>query len=159
VVGDDPAGARLSAAPEEWPDRDDDERRDRAETTGGPLPDAAVPISDAAHVRALLIAAARQGTALSYAELLNALGHPFTRPRMRALCRTLDAIDEAARAAGEPDLAVLVVRQSDGLPGQGWWVGTRVRNTGYAGAWTGPEASRLVRDLQLAAFAFWRSRP
>ena len=107
-----------------------------------------------AHVRAILIAAARQREALSYAALLNALGPPFTRPRMRALCRTLDAINAAAQAAGEPDLAVLVVRQSDGLPGQGWWVGTK---DAYAGAWTGPEALAYVRGLQEEAFRFWQT--
>ena len=32
---------------------------------------------------------------MSYAELLMELGHRFSRPKMRALCRTLDAIDDA----------------------------------------------------------------
>src|SRR5262249_30180665 len=81
------------------------------------------PLSDVAAVRKLLIAAARERRPMSYAELLMELGHRFTRPKMRALCRTLDAIDEAGRAAGEPELAALVVRESDRLPGQGWWVG------------------------------------
>ncbi len=112
-------------------------------------------ISDVAHVRAILIATARQRRGVTYAELLNALGHPFTRPRMRALCRTLDAIDEAGRVAGEPELAVLVVRQSDGLPGQGWWMGVQASEAGYSGAWTGPEALRLVRTLQEKCFAYW----
>ena len=116
-----------------------------------PAADGAVAISDVAHVRALLIATARQGEAITYAALLNALGHPFTRPRMRALCRTLDAIDDAAQASGEPDLAVLVVRQSDGLPGQGWWVGA----VDYAGPWTGAQALAHVRGLQEKAFRFW----
>lgn len=129
------------------------------EDDAGPAPwrgtDAAVALSDVAHVRALLVATARQRHPMSYAELLNALGHPFTRPRMRALCRTLDAIDAAARAAGEPELAVLVVRQSDGLPGQGWWVGRRAGESSDSGPWTGPEALAFVRGRQEEAFEFW----
>lgn len=105
-------------------------------------------------VRALLIAAARQGEALSYSGLLNQLGLRFTRPKMRALCRTLDAIDAAGAAAGEPALAVLVVREGDGLPGQGWWIG-HARDTGHAGAWHGPAAVAEVRRVQAAAYAFW----
>ncbi len=111
-------------------------------------------IADMARVRALLLAAARERRALSYSELLGMLGHRFTRPKMRALCRTLDAIDAAGEARGEPGLAVLVVRESDRLPGQGWWVGAAERWR-YAGAWTGPEAAAFVREKQRAVFAFW----
>ena len=76
---------------------------------------------------------------------------------MRALCRTLDVIDEAAREAGEPDLAVLVVRESDGLPGQGWWV-CRAHESGYDGPWTGPRAAAFVREQQQRAFAWQEAR-
>ena len=75
---------------------------------------------------------------------------------MRALCRTLDAIDAAAADAEEPPLAALVVRESDRLPGQGWWVGRSER--GYAGPWTGSEAAAFVRSVQQAAFGYWRER-
>ncbi len=74
---------------------------------------------------------------------------------MRALCRTLDAIDEACAARAEPELAVLVVRESDRLPGQGWWVGGRPVREGYEGPWTGPEALAFVHGLQQRAFAYW----
>jgi hypothetical protein len=124
----------------------------------GTAPDAAIPLSDVAHIRAILVDTARRREPLSYAELLNALGHPFSRPRMRALCRTLDAVDAAAEAQGEPELAVLVVRRSDGLPGQGWWVGVQVSQQGYTGPWTGPDARAFVRGRQERAFAFWTSR-
>jgi hypothetical protein len=112
-------------------------------------------IADADGVRTLLIGAARNGEAVSYSHLLAQLGHRFTRPKMRALCKTLDAIDQRAAAAGEPELAVLVVRESDKLPGQGWWVGTEA-SRGYKGAWTGPEAEALVREIQQRAFDYWR---
>jgi hypothetical protein len=110
-----------------------------------------------AEVRDLLVAAAREGRAVSYAEALGCLGYRFTRPKMRALCKALDAVDQAGAAAGEPELAVLVVRESDGLPGQGWWVGSALRY-GHEGAWTGPEAQALVRELQGQAFDYWRER-
>lgn len=73
---------------------------------------------------------------------------------MRALCRTLDAIDAAGAAVGEPELAVLVVREGDGLPGQGWWIG-HVRDSGYGGVWQGATAAAEVRRVQAVAFAFW----
>lgn len=111
-------------------------------------------LADAARVRTLLIAAARERRALSYSELLAGLGHRFTRPRMRAVCKTLDAIDTAAAAAGEPELAVLVVRETDRLPGQGWWTGAR-QAYGYDGAWSGPDATALVTRLQTQAFDYW----
>ncbi|WP_116091288.1 ribose-phosphate pyrophosphokinase [Sphingomonas crusticola] len=116
------------------------------------------PISDVATVRAVLVAAARAGEAISYSGLLADLGHRFTRPKMRALCKTLDVIDRAAFANGEPELAVLVVRESDGLPGQGWWVGEQAARHGYSGEWTGPGAVALVQRLQRAAFDYWKAR-
>lgn len=114
-------------------------------------------IGDVALVRRLLVAAAREGRAVSYSELLGQLGHRFTRPKMRAVCRTLDVVDREAAAAGEPALAVLVVRESDRLPGQGWWIGARDAH-GHEGAWEGAEALSLVRELQGLAFDYWRGR-
>jgi hypothetical protein len=115
-------------------------------------------IADVARVRAMLVAAAQAGHALSYSELLGQLGHRFTRPKMRALCRTLDAIDRDGAERGEPELAVLVVRESDRLPGQGWWTGGHALMLGHDGAWEGPEARALVRELQQQAFDYWGER-
>jgi hypothetical protein len=92
---------------------------------------------------------------LTYSELLAQLGHGFTRPKMRALCKTLAAVDGEAEARGEPELAVLVVRQSDGLPGQGWWVGGGASVHGYEGAWEGAEAVTFIARLQRKAFDYW----
>jgi hypothetical protein len=92
---------------------------------------------------------------LTYSEMLGTLGHRFTRPLMRQLCKVLDAIDEGGRAAGEPGLAVLVVRQSDGLPGQGWFV---VRSALYDDLpldWDGPLARAYIEARQGEAFAYW----
>ncbi len=114
----------------------------------------AVPISDQNAVRGLLIEAASVRRVVSYSELLMELGHRFTRPKMRALCCTLEAIDEASREGGEPELAALVVRESDRLPGQGWWVG-KVYRLGYEGPWTGKEALAFVQGRQELAFDYW----
>ena len=115
-------------------------------------------LAEPGEVRAHLVAAARAGTALTYSELLERLGYDFSRPKMRALCAILGAVDEEAASRGEPELAVLVVRQSDGLPGQGWWVAGGARSRGYKGVWKGAEASRFIAGVQAETFAFWQSR-
>jgi len=102
-----------------------------------------------------LIAAAAAGHALSYSELLEHLGYGFSRPKMRQLCVTLGVVDREAAARGEPELAVLVVRQSDGLPGQGWWVAGGGSAHGYEGPWEGPKAARFIRQLQQKTFDYW----
>jgi hypothetical protein len=112
-------------------------------------------LSDPQEVRAHLVAAAAAGHALTYSELLEHLGYGFSRPKMRQLCKTLGAVDEESAARGEPELAVLVVRQSDGLPGQGWWVAGGGSPHGYKGPWEGPKAARFIRGLQQRAFDYW----
>jgi hypothetical protein len=107
---------------------------------------------DVDEIEAILQSAARQGHALSYSEILNLIGLRFTRPKMRAICKVFDEIDRRAAARGEPELAVLVVRESDRLPGQGWWVGRH----DYVGSWTGPEAQAYVRARQVDAFEYWQ---
>jgi hypothetical protein len=114
-------------------------------------------IADPAVVREHLLAAAAAGHALTYSELLERLGQSFSRPKMRALCKTLAAVDEAAEADGEPELAVLVVRQSDRLPGQGWWTGSWEKHR-FTGEWTGPEARNFIDRLQEEAFRYWHER-
>lgn len=114
-------------------------------------------LAEPEEVRAHLVAAARAGTALTYAELLEQLGYAFSRPKMRQLCAILGVVDEVGASRGEPELAVLVVRQSDGLPGQGWWVAGGGRSRGYNGPWEGPEAARFIARVQAETFAFWRS--
>ena len=115
-------------------------------------------LADPEEVRAILTASARPVQSTTYSETLAYLGHPFSRPKMRQLCKVLTLIDEQNAERGEPELAVLVVRQSDGLPGQGWWIGC-AETRGYKGLWEGPGAKRLVARLQNQAFAFWADRP
>jgi len=118
----------------------------------------AIPISDASAVRRLLVEAAKARRDISYADLLDKMGHRFSRPKMRALCKTLGAVDDASLAAGEPELAVLVVRQSDRLPGNGWWMSCAER-LGYAGLWTGPAAVKFIRAQQKKVFDCWSVAP
>lgn len=110
-----------------------------------------------AEIRALLIEAARQRATFTYSALLGVLGHAFTRPLMRHLCKVLDAIDQDGRAAGEPGLAVLVVRQSDGLPGQGWFVSRTGVYDDLPLEWEGSEARRYTQARQAEAFDYWQS--
>jgi hypothetical protein len=115
---------------------------------------------DPAAVAAILHAAARARTPLTYAEVLNALGFAFSRPKMRAVCVALDDVDAAERGAGRLPLAVLVVRASDGLPGQGWWLSRRGDGgAGWAGDFTGPAAAAYVAAAQRAVFNFWAQVP
>lgn len=114
-------------------------------------------LAEPREVRAILVASAKAGQAISYSEVLGLLGHDFSRPKMRQLCRVLSHVDDEAEENGEPELAVLVVRQSDGLPGQGWWVGGAKKH-GYTGLWEGAKAMKFIRKLQSQAFEHWRGR-
>jgi hypothetical protein len=109
---------------------------------------------DVDRIEALVRKAAARRSAMSYSELLLMLGYRFTRPKMRALCKVLDEVDRRAAARGEPELAALVVREGDGLPGQGWWVG----RSDYQGEWTGPAARRFLDSIQSKAFDYWEGR-
>ena len=115
-------------------------------------------LADPAEVRAHLVAAAAAGHPLTYSDILGQLGFAFSRPKMRALCAVLGTVDDEAAARGEPELAVLVVRASDGLPGQGWWVAGGAENHGHVGDWEGVAARRLVERLQAQAFHYWSER-
>ena len=108
---------------------------------------------DVDQVEGLLQAAAAQRQTFSYSELLQLLGHNFSRPRMRALCVVLDTVDARAQAANQPELAALVVREGDGLPGQGWWVG----RLDYAGAFEGAPALKYLLSVQRQAFDYWQA--
>lgn len=109
---------------------------------------------DLDQIEALLQASAKEGRSISYSETLNCIGLEFSRPKMRALCVALGEIDRRAKARGEPELAVLVVRASDGLPGAGWW--TEKDDHKYQGPWEGPEAEAYIGKRQKKTFAYWK---
>ena len=115
-------------------------------------------LADPEEVRAILVASAKAGESISYSEVLELLGHHFTPAQDAGACaRCCRYVDDEAEERGEPELAVLVVRQSDRLPGQGWWVGGAKKH-GYTGLWEGPKAAKLIRKLQKQAFDYWAGR-
>lgn len=117
------------------------------------------PLSDVALQREILVEAARHGRYITYGDMLEHLGYSFTRPKMRALCQTLAEVDRQAVAAGEPELAVLVVRAEDKLPGQGWWTSNPVVLRDYLGPWEGREAGDFIRGQQKLAYEYWKNQP
>ena len=101
----------------------------------------------------VLVSAARERQPVTYGQLLAYFGLRVGRVTVGALCRGLGLIERRRAAEGWPDLACLVVRKSDGLPGEGYFMG--LRNEGvYDGPSEGPEAAAALRVLQERAFAW-----
>jgi hypothetical protein len=109
---------------------------------------------DVDELEKLLITAAQAQRSLSYAEVLAHFGMRITPRRVFALCRDLGAVCERNRARGEPDLAVLVVRKADRLPGEGFFHGLW-RDGAYDGPATGPAAEAYIRAQTEEVFAHW----
>ena len=105
-------------------------------------------------LEALLILKARNGQAISYGDVFQWFGHPFQRFQVGQLCAALEAVDSLQRGRSRPELASLVVRASDGLPGQGWWLSKS--HDAWNGLFVGPEAAAFVRKHQQRAFAYWQ---
>ena len=100
-----------------------------------------------------LLAAARQGGPVTYGALLAFFQRRVTPITVRALCRDLGRVCARIEARGGPDLACLVVRASDGLPGAGYFQGLREAGR-YDGPDTGTPAVRFVRAEQARARAW-----
>ena len=105
----------------------------------------------------LLIEAARGRRSLTYAEVLAHFGIRITPRRVYALCRDLGAVCERNRARGEPELAVLVVRKADRLPGEGFFH-SLWRDGAYDGPATGPVAEAFIQRETERVFAHWAGR-
>lgn len=105
----------------------------------------------------VLIAAALERRPVTYGTLLAYFGRRTTPITVGALCRDLGRL--ARRRAGEdwPDLACLVVRRSDGLPGGGYFASLRAEGA-YDGPDTGPAAEASLRVRQAAAYAWAAAR-
>src|SRR5690606_21853286 len=109
-------------------------------------------------LEALLIAAARARRSMTYAEVLAHFGIRITPRRVFALCRDLGEVCARNRARGEPELAVLVVRKADRLPGEGFFHGLW-RDGVYDGPASGPAATAFIRAETERVFAFFADRP
>lgn len=107
-------------------------------------------------LEALLMRAARQRRAMTYGDVLAFFERRVTPINVRALCRDLGVVDERLSAQGAPELACLVVRKSDGMPGEGYFASCR-REGAYDGPDEGPEAAAFLRRRQATAFA-WAAR-
>jgi hypothetical protein len=128
-------------------------RRDHARPSGGTRS----TLVDVDRLEKLLIAAACARSNLTYAEVLAHFGIRITPRRVFALCRDLGAVCERNRARGEPELAVLVVRKSDRLPGEGFFH-SFWRDGTYDGPATGPAAAVFIRRETERVFAHWALR-
>lgn len=104
-------------------------------------------------LEAWLIACAKAGESVTYGEAFLRFGLPFQRFQVGHLCAALDEVDRLQRGRGRPELAVLVVRASDRIPGQGWWLSKS--HDPWEGPFEGPEARRFVEAHQARAFAYW----
>ena len=113
---------------------------------------------DVDRLEALLIAAARAGRTLTYAEVLAHFDIRITPRRVFALCRDLGAVCERNRARGEPELAVLVVRKADRLPGEGFFHAAW-RDGSYDGPAQGPTAEAYIARLTTEVQAYWSAPP
>jgi hypothetical protein len=95
---------------------------------------------------------------MTYAEVLAQFGIKITPRRVYALCRDLGVVCARNRARGEPELAVLVVRKVDRLPGEGFFHGYW-RDGVYEGPSTGAPAQAFIRAETERVFAFFAGRP
>ena len=98
----------------------------------------------------LLIRAALEGRALTYGEVLAFFERRLTRITVSALCKDLGRIEERRAGEGWPDLACLVVRKADGLPGEGYFRSMREAGA-YAGPSVGEAAHAFVTGRQARA--------
>lgn len=104
-----------------------------------------------------LLAAAAAGQSVTYGELLAFFERRVTPITVRALCRDIGKVDARVMAAGGPELACLVVRASDRLPGAGYFHWHR-ENGRYTGPDEGPPAARYVAEAQAKAHRYARRR-
>ena len=100
-----------------------------------------------------LIAAARERRPVTYGRLLAYFERRVTRITVGALCRDLGRLESRREAEGWPELACLVVRKADGLPGGGYFASLRAGGA-YDGPDTGPVAEALLHRRQAAAYAW-----
>lgn len=102
----------------------------------------------------LLIRAAREGRTLTYAEVLAHFDIRIAPRRAYALSRDLGEVCARNRVRGEPELAVLVVRKTDGLPGEGFFK-SAWRDGSYDGPAEGFSARSYIRALQDEVFSYF----
>ncbi len=106
----------------------------------------------------VLVGAAREGRPVTYGQILAYFGRRVTRITVGALCRDLARVERRREGQGWPDLACLIVRRSDGLPGEGYFASLRAEGA-YDGPAAGPPAEAAVKELQALARAWAEGLP
>jgi hypothetical protein len=91
----------------------------------------------------------------AFFEVAHDASRPFIVRAARGTARAVGTKFNIDAYYSSPELAVLVVRQSDGIPGQGWWVAGGAVSHGYNGPWEGPKAASFIRKLQQKTFDYW----
>ncbi len=112
---------------------------------------------DLERLERVLIEAARERRPVTYGQLLRYFERKVTRITVGALCRDLGLVCRRVEERGGPDLAVLVVRKSDGLPGEGYFTALR-QEGGYGGPSTGPLAVRAIARRQVEVFSYYAEK-
>ncbi|MGI9486402.1 MAG: ribose-phosphate pyrophosphokinase [Geminicoccaceae bacterium] len=102
----------------------------------------------------LLVDAARDRRTVTYSEVLGHFGKRVTPIRVYALCRDLGSVSERNSERREPELAVLVVRKTDRLPGEGFFHGAW-KDGSYDGPATGPRARAYIDGLTKIVFNYF----
>jgi len=105
----------------------------------------------------LLIEAAKTRRTLAYSDVLRRFDKRVTPIRVFALCRDLGVVTERNRSRGEPELAVLVVRKTDRLPGEGFFHGPW-KDGSYDGPATGPKAHAYIDGLTQTVFEYFAEK-
>jgi len=115
-------------------------------------------VVDLDRLERVLVGAAREGRPVTYGQLLAYFGRRVTRITVGALCRDLARVERRREGQGWPDLACLVVRRSDGLPGEGYFASLRAEGA-YDGPVEGPAAQAAIRERQARARAWAEGLP
>lgn len=101
---------------------------------------------DPARLERILVAAACEGHAVSYRQVLDLFGQRVGSGTVGHLCRMLGVVDRGRAALGLPELACLVVRAADRQPGAGYFSADDPQDAAARRA--------LVAIRQAAAFAW-----
>lgn len=116
------------------------------------------PFLDIDRLERVLLEAARSARTVTYSQVLRYFDKGVGRGTVALLCRDLGAVCARNRSRGEPELAVLVVRKADGLPGNGFMVAEAEAGR-WQGPLIGPEAESHMRRLQAEVFAHFAGDP
>ena len=108
---------------------------------------------DTEKLERVLLRVARDRETITYGELLAFFERRVTRITVGALCKDLGVVCRKVEGEGAPDLACLVVRKSDGLPGEGYFQSLRDEGS-YDGPSEGEPARTELRRRQERAYDY-----